>query len=117
ARVANILGKLVWDMVQSSGKLWVHLLSSKYIGGPNFLSSSNSFSGSSTWSSIIRAKDILKDGFSWRAGSGSSSLWLTPWTTLGRLGSLVPYVDIHDLQLSVKDVLSTGNPHTQNLYT
>jgi hypothetical protein len=34
-----------------------------------------------------------------------------------RLGSLVPYVDIHDLQLSVKDVLSTGNPHTHNLYT
>ncbi|PNX90197.1 xylogalacturonan beta-xylosyltransferase, partial [Trifolium pratense] len=50
-------------------------------------------------------------------GLGSSSFWFTPWTTLGRLGSLVPYVDIHDLQLSVKDVLSTDNPHTQSLYT
>ncbi|MCI29947.1 RNA-directed DNA polymerase (Reverse transcriptase) [Trifolium medium] len=104
-------------MVQSSNKLWVDLLSSKYTFGPNFLLSNNPSSGSSTWSSIIRAKDILKDGYSWRAGSGSSSFWYTPWTTLGRLGSLVPFVDIHDLQLSVKDVLSTGNPHTQSLYT
>jgi hypothetical protein len=66
AREANIslLGKLVWDMVQSSRKLWVDLFSSKYIAGPNFLLSSTPSSSSSTWSSIIRAKDILKDGFS-----------------------------------------------------
>jgi hypothetical protein len=60
---------------------------------------------------------LLKYGFSWRAGSGSSSFWFTPWTALDHLGSLVLYVDIHDLQLSVKDVLSKGNPHTHSLYT
>ncbi|GAU25827.1 hypothetical protein TSUD_30910 [Trifolium subterraneum] len=113
----SLLEKHVWDMVQSSSKLWVDLLSSKYTAGKNLLLTSNPSSGSSTWSSIIRAKDILKEGFSWRADSGSSSFWFTPWTALGRLGSLVPYVDIHDLQLSVKDVLSIGNPHTQSLYT
>ncbi|GAU42452.1 hypothetical protein TSUD_235210 [Trifolium subterraneum] len=102
------------DMVQSSSKLWVDLLSSKYVFGSTFLLSSTLSSGSSTWSSIIRAKDILKDSFSWRVGSGSSSFWFTPWTALG---SLVPYVDIHDLRPSVKDVISTGNPHTQCLYT
>jgi hypothetical protein len=99
AREANIslLGKLVWDMVQSSRKLWVDLFSSKYIAGPNFLHFSIPSSSSSTWLSIIRAKDILKEGFSLHGGSGSSSFWFTPWTALGRLGSLVPFVDIHDL--------------------
>jgi len=28
----SLLGKLVWDMVQSSNKLWVRLLSNKYVG-------------------------------------------------------------------------------------
>jgi len=30
-------------------------------------------SDSVTWSSILRVRNILKDGFSWRVGSGSSS--------------------------------------------
>jgi len=29
----------------------------------------------------------------------------------------VPYIDIHDIHLFVKDVLSYNNPHTQVLYT
>jgi hypothetical protein len=49
--------------------------------------------------------------------TGSSSFWFTPWTALGRLGSLVLHVDIHDFKLSATDILSTWNPHTQSLYT
>jgi hypothetical protein len=62
AREANIslLGKLVWDMVQSSRKLWVYLRSTKYIAGLKFLLSSIPSSSSPTWSSIIQAKDISK---------------------------------------------------------
>jgi hypothetical protein len=114
------LGKLVsivWDMGQSSSMLWVDLLSSKYIAGPNLLLSSNHSSDSSIWSSIIRAKEILNDSFSWHVGSRYSSFWFTPWNAFGRLVSLILYVDILDLQLSVKDVLSTGNYHTQSLNT
>ncbi|KAK2369677.1 hypothetical protein QL285_082793 [Trifolium repens] len=77
AREVNIslLGKLVSDMVLSLRKLWVDLFYSKYIVGPNFLLSNIPSSSSSTWSSIIRAKHILKDSFSWRASSVSSSFW------------------------------------------
>ncbi|MCI03295.1 RNA-directed DNA polymerase (Reverse transcriptase), partial [Trifolium medium] len=82
-------------MVQSSNKLWVNLLSNKYTTGPAILHTNGPSNASSTWASIIRAKNILKDGFSWRAGSGSSSFWFSPWSSLGYLGSLVPYVDIH----------------------
>jgi hypothetical protein len=119
AREANIclLGKLVWDMVQSSNKLWVDLLSNKYTTGPAILHTNCLPNASPTWSSIIRAKNILKDGFSWRAGSGSSSFWFSPWSSLGYLGTLVPYVDIHDLHLAVKDVLTSDSPHSQILYT
>ena len=77
----SLLGKLVWDMVQSTNKLWVHLLSNKYIGGRDFLQASIQSNSSPSWSSIIRAKNILKQGYSWRAGSGSSSFWFNHWST------------------------------------
>jgi hypothetical protein len=50
-------------------------------------------------------------------GSGSSSFWLSRWSTLGILGSIVPYIDIHDLQLTIKDVLTANDPPTNILYT
>jgi len=59
----------------------------------------------------------LKDGFSWRAGSGSSSLCYCPWSSLGLKGSIVPNIDIHDFHLKIRDVLSTNGPHTQFLYS
>ena len=64
ARKANtsLLGKLVWDMVKSINKLWVSLLLNKYTGGQNTLLASASNNSSPTWSSLIRAKNILRKG-------------------------------------------------------
>jgi len=69
------------------------------------------------WPSITKAKNVLKDGYSWQAGSKSSSFWFSNWSTLGILGSLVPYIDIHDLQLTIKDVLFANDPDTNIIYT
>jgi len=79
ARETNIclLGKLVWDMVQSSNKLWVHLLSNKYSAKPHMLQAKAHNSIPPTWSSIIRAKDVLKEGYKWKPGNGSSSFRFT----------------------------------------
>ena len=79
SREANIclLGKLVWELIQSSDKLWVNLLSNKYVAGHKILQASDSPSSSPTWSSIIKAKNVLKAGYSWRVGSGSSSFWFS----------------------------------------
>ena len=117
-REANtcFLGKLVWDMIQSKNKLWVNLLSNKYTGGPNILHANAHTNCSPSWSSIIRAKDTLKSGYSWRAGSGSS-FWFRNWSPHGFLGTSVPVIDIHDLHHSVKDVFSNNGPHTRALYT
>ncbi|GAU18899.1 hypothetical protein TSUD_228890 [Trifolium subterraneum] len=118
-RDANIclLGKLVWDLLQSKNKLWVNILSHRYTAGFKLLYVNAQQTSSHTWSSIVRTKDILKDGFSWRAGSGSSSFWYCPWSSLGLLGNSVSYVDIHDVQLTVKDVFGGSFPYSQILYT
>jgi len=113
----SLLGKLVWDMVQSSNKLWVHLLSNKYIRGRNFLQLSLQANNSPSWSSIIRANNILNHGYSWHAGSCSSSFWFNNWSTRSPIGNHVPVIEIHDLHLTVKDVLSVDGFHAHDLYT
>lgn len=104
-------------MVQSTNKQWVNLLSDKYTRGPVILHATTNNSSSPSWSSIIQAKNILRSGYLWRAGSGSSSFWFHNWSFHGFIGSLVPIIDIHDLHLSVKDVFTFNGQHTQALYT
>jgi hypothetical protein len=114
----SLLGKLVSNMVQKIDKLWVNLLSSIYSSGPNFLFNVTAHPNCSpSWSSIIRAKKVLKNGYSWRSGSGNSSFWYNNWSNLGILGTQVPIADIHDLQLTIKDVITNDGLHTQALYT
>jgi hypothetical protein len=119
ARETNIclFGKLVWDLVQYTDKLWVRPLSHKYTGGHHFLHTEVHSSSSPSWSSIIRGKNSLKQGYVWCAGSGSSSFWFSNWSNHGFLGAHVPIIDIHNLHLSVKDVLSTDGSRTQALNT
>jgi len=119
ARNANtyLLGKLVWDMVQSTDKLWVNLLSTKYTVGSCILHANATSNSSPSWASIIRAKNVLKNEYPWRAGSGTSSFWFSNWCSNGFLGSLVPIIDIYDIQLTVRDVISFTGQHTQALYT
>jgi len=119
ARITNtsLLGKLVWDIMHSSNKIWVQLLSTKYSPNTHMLRASSPSSCSSIWAAIIRAKIVLHEGFKWRHGSGNSSFWFTSWSSSGPLTPLVPYIDIHDLQLTIKDVISSPTPHTNILYT
>jgi len=119
ARDANtcLLGKLVWDMVQSTNKLWVNILSNKYTSGFHILHATSNSNNSPSWSSIIKAKNILRNGYLWRVESGSSSFWFHNWSSHGLIGSLVPIIDIHDIHLTVRDVFTHNEQHTQALYT
>jgi len=120
ARDANtvLLGKLVWNMVQTTDKLWVNIISRKYTNGSKFLfDASGQHHSSPTWSSIIHARNVLKSGYSWRAGSCNSSFWYSNWSSLGVLGIKVPFVDIHDIHLTVHDVITNNGQHTPSLYT
>jgi hypothetical protein len=63
------------------------------------------------------ALKMLSNGFSWRAGSGSSSFWFSRWSSFGCLDSQTPIIDIHDLHLTVKDVLNIDGNRAQSLYT
>ena len=70
-------------MIQSLPKLWVDLLSNRYVG-PNILHVT------------IHSRD-----------------WSSHWF----IGSIIPFIYIHEMHLTVKDMLSTNDPRSEVLYS
>lgn len=108
----SLLGKLVWDMQH---KPMVQLLSQKYVKGGNMLDATEVPGASHMWSSIYKTKEILWDGYNMRIGNGLFSFWYTPWKNLGPLCMHVPYVDIQDSAMRIRDVFINHKWHLQNL--
>lgn len=76
ARMTNValLGKNSWNLVQQHENFWVRVVENRYLVGSPMLSHEG-HSGSYFWQSILKAKPVLKDGFSVRFGNENSSFW------------------------------------------
>lgn len=112
----SMLGKLVWQLHETSNKFWVEVMRNKYCGTTPFIEVKKR-QGSFTWNSIQKAKLALQEGYGFRPGRGDSPIWHTNWTGLGTLNQFVPYIDIHDVHLCVKDIIQNGAWQTNTLYT
>lgn len=110
------LGKLLWEVVQDSDKLWVQLLRGKYVKEKHSFSAFQR-KGSSIWNSIRKCFTSLQSGFSFKIGIGNTSLWFTPWLTTMPLSLLVPFVDIHDVDLCISDLWRDDTWQLHMLYT
>src|ERR1044072_7229000 len=75
-----LLGKLVWSLLHQKHKLWVQVLTSKYLHGHDILHTPPVQGASFVWSSILKARDSLKDGFQFLIGNGDTTFWYTQWT-------------------------------------
>lgn len=64
ARPQNIalLGKRIWELQHAGDKLWVAMLRDKYVKNGNIFQA-NSTNGSPTWTAIMKALEVLKDGW------------------------------------------------------
>lgn len=74
-----LLGKHVWDIMHSTRKLWVQLLSATYLQGNHILRANSTEGGSYTWSSTFKAAQILKPTFCIRLRKGEVSFWYDKW--------------------------------------
>ena len=68
-----LLGKIIWDMLSKPGKLWVQLLSSKYLRENSLLNARRKNGDSYIWRSITKAIQALEDGYKIRIGNGNIS--------------------------------------------
>lgn len=109
-RLTNLalLGKLVWSLLHERDKLWVQIITHKYIHGSIWNSSSRG-TPSIIWRSIHKAIESLADGFKMRLHSGTTSFWYSDWTGLGNLCDLVEFVHVSDTQLTLNQLWDDGN--------
>jgi len=68
-----LLGKLIWNLLYDPQKLWVRVLSHKYIKGGDIWNIKAKGNISLIWRSILKALESLRQGFQFRIGDGSSS--------------------------------------------
>ena len=119
ARLTNLalLDKLVWNMLHNKYKLWVKILSRKYIGNTSLWMNKKYNTPSITWCGIQHAITNFVAGYSFCVGSRGSSIWNIDWTQLGPLYQLVPFVNISDSVMCLKDVWNDGRWNLQGLAT
>ncbi|KAJ1375902.1 hypothetical protein SESBI_50507 [Sesbania bispinosa] len=66
---------------------------------------------------MVKAKQVLKQGFRMDFNCGNTSIWYSGWTSLGPLCNLLPFVHISDTQRCVKDLWNAGGWDFSLLYT
>ncbi|KAF9667295.1 hypothetical protein SADUNF_Sadunf15G0007900 [Salix dunnii] len=114
----SLLGKLIWHLLNSPGKLWVQMLHKKYVKNQLLVQIQNYPNSSSyCWKSIIRALQHLRGGFMIRLSTGDVSIWYNKWLELGRLASILPVVNISDTDMLVKDLWDDGQWNLESLST
>ena len=112
-----LLGKAVWSVIHEPGKLWVQVLTNKYLSTSSVLQVSPKANASPIWNGLLKTRDKLRSGFSFRLGNGETSLWHEDSSGHGNIASTVPYVDIHDANIVLKDLILNGAWNVQDLYT
>lgn len=60
---------------------------------------------------------MLRDACSFRVGQCDTSFRFTMWSVMGRLCGLVPFMDIHDVHVCLRDVFTSGSFDASFLYT
>lgn len=75
-----LLGKIGWRLLSNPTSLVARILKAKYYPNSDFLHANLGHNSSYTWSSIIAAQDLLKNGMRWKIGTGEQiNVWQQPW--------------------------------------
>lgn len=112
-----LLGKEIWSLMHKPNKLWVRVLTHKYLSNASVLQVQSRPIDSPVWKGLSTARDRLRPGFSFRMGSGATSLWHEDWSDLGNIASAVPYIDIHDVGTRLSDLVVNDIWNVQVLHT
>ena len=96
ARLTNmaILGKLDWQLVNPSNKLWPDPLAKQYQFTGKWPKLSSCKSASHSRKAIVRIGNVFYPGIQLQLGNGMASFLFDAWLPVGPLCRLVPYLHI-----------------------
>lgn len=82
------------------------MLEAKYSVGASYMQNS-----------ILKIANSIKYGFKYRIGKGAISIWCDKWLEGDLICNMLPYVDIQDTQLKIKDIYYDNAWHWEKLAT
>nr|XP_023877746.1 uncharacterized protein LOC111990191 [Quercus suber] len=107
-----LLAKKAWRLLHNKDSLLYRVFKSKFFPNCSFMEAPDSLSGSYTWCSILKGREVLERGARWRVGNGESiKIWSDPWLpSLEHLRILSPVLD--GLQEATVDCLINPTPRS-----
>lgn len=90
------------------------MLYDKYIKAEFFLDMPHE---SPVWSSILKVMAALREGYYLRIGDDSSLFWYSLWSDHSPLCDQVFAIDIHDINLQIKDLYVNNQWQWSPLYS
>lgn len=70
----SLLGKLIWSMTNQPEKIWAQLLKARYLTSMSLFHATLGSNSPYIWRGVVKAINILKDGFHLHLGSSHLSL-------------------------------------------
>ena len=75
-----LLAKQAWRLLHNKDSLLHRVFKSKFFPNCSFMEALDSSSGSYTWRSILKGREVLARGARWRVGNRMSiKIWDDPW--------------------------------------
>ena len=107
-----LLAKQAWCLLHNKDSLLHKVFKSKFFPNCSFMEAPHSPSGSYTWRSILKGREVLVRGARWRVGNGKSiKIWDDPWLpSLEHPRILSPVID--GLQEATVDCLINLTPRS-----
>jgi hypothetical protein len=74
------LGKTVWRLLTDTNSLLYRVFKAKFFPHCSILEADSKTKGSYAWQSILKARDVIKNGIVWRVGNGKTiKIWRQRW--------------------------------------
>jgi len=72
--------KLAWKILKNNDSMWVRIMRDKYILSQDFFNYKSRQGDSNVWKSIVKCKDLIRQGIVWLVGDGRMiSFWFDNW--------------------------------------
>ena len=94
------LAKQVWRLLPAKQSLFYKVFHAKFFPTSSILDAKENSRGSYAWASILKARQVIRDGLWWRVGDGTDiKVWGDNWLTEPHLPRLIspcpaPYRDL-----------------------
>jgi len=95
--------KLAWNLLTNQDSMWVRIMRKKYLAHQDFFNAQIKQGDSMAWRSIIKSKELIRQGIIWTVGDGRDILfWQDNWIENRSLLELLSIEDHDTVDLGLK---------------